>query len=95
MCIIEEDTIRCINEETNISTWSVGTYQKLYYTTMSGTMDEWHDAVVTACREGSQWEFRSVMNGVYNILINAGFREAFSYDKINHKDGTFTLNASN
>lgn len=94
MCVIDEATIRSINQQTSLAVWAVQTNQKLYYTTLSGTMDQWHDAVVTGCQSEIEWEHRSVMNGVYDILINTGFREAFPYNKFPLADRTFALNAS-
>jgi len=92
MCIVDEETVIGINEMTNISTWSTQTHQRLYFVAMSGTIEAWHDAIVSGCRETVPWELRSVLNGVYNILLNTGFREAFPYTKHDHRDGTFTLN---
>lgn len=91
MCRLEEPTVRIINEETHIATLSTSMGRGEMFVILSGTMDQWVEAVAYGCREGSNWEFRSCMNGVYNILLNAGFREAFSFKKIENRDGTFTL----
>lgn len=90
MTVIDEATVRHINEQTRLATWSTGIHRGLFVV-LSGTMDQWHDAICTGCRLEVPWEFRSVMNGVYNIIINAGFREAFPFKKIDHSDGTFYL----
>ena len=91
MSILNEETIRKVNEETRIVTFSIQTNRKDFYTILSGTMDQWHDAILTGCCLHTSWEFRSLMNGIYNIIIQAGFREAFPYKKTEHTDGTFSL----
>ena len=94
MAVIEDEAIRAINEQTRLATLSSSRTRTTFFTVLSGTMDQWHDAIVTGCRVETEWEFRSVMNGIHTLLINAGFREAFPYMKIEQQDGTFTLNAS-
>lgn len=91
ICVIDEATIRHINEQTRLATWSTSIQRGQFFTVLSGTMDQWHDAIVTGCRIEVPWEFRSTMNSIYNIIVNAGFKEAFPYKKIENQDRTFSL----
>ncbi len=95
ICLASEEAVKDINELTQLSTWSTDVDKRTSYLIISGTVEEIHDAVIAGCQKQVSWEFRSITNNIYNIMLSAGFRCAFPQNKIEHKDGTFTLDATN
>jgi len=90
MFCCEEDTLVKLNEMTTVATVTAKVRHD-YVVIASGTVQKWHDAVVSGCKIEVEWELRSITCGIYNLLLNMGFREAFQYKKIDQRDGTFTL----
>lgn len=59
---------------------------------MSGTMDNWYDAILAGCNKGVDTDLRSVMTGSLHCFERVGLREVFS--DLTHKtmtDGTTYL----
>jgi hypothetical protein len=58
----------------------------------TGSMDQWHRAVINGCREAASYELRWIMNQVVARFEQAGFREVFSHlKKQQQRDSTFIL----
>lgn len=91
--ILSDETVISINEKTKVATYSTEVSRGMFHVTLSATMDIWYDAILAGCREDVAWEFRSVMNGIYDLLLAAGFREAFSFEKKHLADRSFILHA--
>lgn len=64
-----------------------------YVVIISGTMDEWHDALVAGCSRGANPDVRMLMSQALRFIEQTGFREVFqNYDHIvNAEDNTTIL----
>jgi hypothetical protein len=88
--LLSENELRELHQRTRLALFSEASGRD-YLVIASGTMDQWHDAVICMCQIDCLYELRVIFNTIYNLFLNMGFREAFPYSKIEQQDGTFAI----
>jgi len=88
--LFDEDLVLLLNKTNLTIHWRQ--HKKTFVTILTGTMDAWISAVLSACKISEDYELRRVMNIVLASFEQVGFREIFSkFTKKQLPDGTFTL----
>ena len=65
--------------------------KRKHLTILTGSMDEWHDAVLSCCKGDTDHELRSLFNNVFDCFTRIGARHVFtSVHRQELSDGTFT-----
>ena len=80
----------------NLSTVSmrsdIAIYENHPFSILSGTLNEWREAVVTFCVKERSITVRYAFNAILIFLERSGFRHVFhEYDKVTITDETFIL----
>ena len=59
---------------------------------VSGTLNEWRDAVIVFCEPGTPKTIRELFNDVKAMLDQLGLADIFhGYSAVSQRDGTFAL----
>jgi hypothetical protein len=89
--VLDDETIRVLNQITGVSILPYELRRGQSLAILSGTMDEWYEAVYSGCHEERSIEVRELMNVIYNLFMNMGFKPSFPKKNKTLRDGTFTL----
>lgn len=91
ICQVDEVVLIQLQSQTSLKVLAREGRRK-YVAILTGSMDEWVDAILNACTKTSPSELRGLLNQVVIHFERAGFREIFNrYRKLGLADGTFAF----
>jgi len=89
MLTLEDESLIAL-QQTQLAIYSEKCNRE-YFVIASGSMADWHDAVIFGCKAVVPYELRISSNIIYDVFLNMGFRASFPYTKTKQPDGTFIL----
>lgn len=88
---LDDELIEKFSTVTNLNMW-IKRGRGLHLVILTGTMDDWYEAVRSGCRSDVDKDFRILMSKVFNIFQNTSYREVFSnLNRVSESDGSIIL----
>ena len=88
---LDPSSLLSLHQFTHLAIFSERSQMSDHLFIASGSMEEWHDAVLLLCKPFICHELRATANIIYDMFLNMGFRTAFPLPKTKEQDGTFTV----